>query len=104
MADANGDGWPDLYVTRLDASDILFINQGDGTFVDGSEAAGLTALTMHTNGAWWGNIDNDGDADLFVTTIAESAFLLLINDARVASRRRRWRGAPPWRTSRHGRA
>ena len=80
VADANGDGWPDLYVTRLDTSDILFINQGDGTFVDGSEAAGLTSLTMHTNGAWWGDIDNDGDADLFVTTIAEAAFLLLIND------------------------
>ena len=80
VADANGDGWPDLYVTRLDAADILFINQGDGTFVDGSEAAGLASLPVHSNGAWWGDIDNDGDADLFVTTIAEPAFLLLIND------------------------
>ena len=80
VADANGDGWPDLYVTRLDAPDILFINQGDGTFVDGSAEAGLASLTMRTNGAWWGDLDNDGDADLFLTTIAESAFLLLIND------------------------
>ena len=80
VADVDGDGWPDLYVTRLAAPDILFRNRGDGTFADITEAAGLGALTWNTNGAWWGDIDNDGDPDLFLTTIAESRFLLLIND------------------------
>ena len=79
-ADYDGDGWPDLYVTRLDGPDILFRNQGDGTFTDATEAAGLAAFNLRTNGVWWGDIDNDGDADLFVTTVAESRFLLFIND------------------------
>lgn len=29
-----GDGFDDLYVTRLDRPDILYRNRGDGTFED----------------------------------------------------------------------
>jgi hypothetical protein len=79
-ADYDGDGWIDLFVTRLDGPGLLFRNQGDGTFADVTEAAGLAAFSYPTNGAWWGDIDNDGDQDLFVTTIAAPRFLLYIND------------------------
>lgn len=80
--DFDGDGWLDLYVTRLHAPGILFRNRGDGTFEDVTEAAGLTALARDSNGAGWADVDNDGDLDLYVTTLGESAqrFYLFIND------------------------
>ena len=35
VADFNIDGWPDLYVSNdFISNDILYINQGDGTFVN----------------------------------------------------------------------
>src|SRR5690606_29824356 len=65
-ADVDGDGWPDLYVTRLDAPDILFRNRGDGTFEDVTAAAGLAGFDLQSNGAGFADIDNDGDPDLYV--------------------------------------
>jgi len=79
--DYDGDGWVDLYVTQLDAPDALFRNQGDGTFVDVAAAAGL-GLDLASNGAGWADVDNDGDLDLYVTTLgpSENRFYLFIND------------------------
>ncbi len=80
VGDYDGDGWDDLFVTRLDAHDLLFRNKGDGTFEDKSLDAGLTAFVLPTNGAAWGDIDNDGDADLYVTTISDTRHYLFVND------------------------
>ncbi len=66
VADVDGDGYLDLYVTLLDAPDILFLNQGNGTFQDASSAAGLGLFDCHANGIAFGDIDNDGDQDLYV--------------------------------------
>ena len=71
-ADYDNDGWIDLFVTRLDDTDILYRNLGDGTFQDVSTQAGFTQSRM-TNGATWGDIDNDGDQDLYVTVIQDVA-------------------------------
>jgi hypothetical protein len=71
VADVNGDGDVDLFVTRLDDHDLLFLSEGDGTFSDGTSAAGLAGSSIQTNGAAFGDIDNDGDADLFVTTLGD---------------------------------
>ena len=47
--------------------DMLFENNGDGTFSDVSEAAGLAALPLRVGrGAAFGDYDNDGDVDIFV--------------------------------------
>jgi PKD repeat protein len=78
--DFDGDGWVDLYVTRLDAPDLLFRNRGDGTFEDVTSRAGLD-LDLPSNGAAWGDLDNDGDLDLYVTTFGPGArrFYLFVN-------------------------
>lgn len=77
--DVDGDGLPDLFVTRVDGPDLLYRNLGDGRFVDVSTEAGFTA-SHTTNGAAMGDIDNDGDLDLYVTVVAETKHLLYIND------------------------
>lgn len=77
-ADFDQDGWVDLYVTRPYEPDLLYRNQGDGTFVDVAASVGLGEQT-HDIGAAWADVDNDGDLDLYVTTIGELAHKLFIN-------------------------
>jgi len=81
--DFDGDGATDLLVTRLDGHDLLFRNRGDGTFEEVSAQAGLERWNLQTNGAAWGDVDNDGDLDLFVTTVGDTRHYLFINDGGV---------------------
>jgi hypothetical protein len=78
-ADVDGDGWDDLFVTRLAQVDKLYMNQGDGTFVDEAESRGLGACSF-SNGAIFGDIDNDGDQDLLITSVGDASHHLFIND------------------------
>ncbi len=77
--DYDNDGLVDIFVTRLDASDILYRNKGDGTFEDVSAVAGFTA-NLQTNSPAWGDVDNDGDQDLYVTAAGDTRFYMYIND------------------------
>jgi len=52
IGDYNGDGWDDLFVTRLDSTSILFENDQDGTFTDVSVSTGLGSV-LRANGAGW---------------------------------------------------
>jgi hypothetical protein len=64
VGDYNGDGFPDLYVTQYPRS-ILYRNNGDGTFTDVTEKAGVAAPGWATSAVWF-DYDNDGRLDLFV--------------------------------------
>lgn len=64
-ADYDNDGFQDLLVTCYGRC-RLFRNQGDGSFEEVSQAAGLVRENWWT-GAAWGDIDHDGFADLMVT-------------------------------------
>ena len=64
VADYDGDGFPDLYVTQYGRS-ILYHNNGDGTFSDVTERAGVAAPGWSTSAVWF-DYDNDGRLDLFV--------------------------------------
>src|SRR5258705_754394 len=64
VADYDGDGFPDLYVTQYGRS-ILYHNNGDGTFTDVTEKAGVAAPGWASSAVWF-DYDNDGRLDLFV--------------------------------------
>ncbi|RUL88596.1 FG-GAP-like repeat-containing protein [Tautonia sociabilis] len=64
-ADFDGDGHPDLLVTRLGAVS-LYRNRGDGTFEDVTESAGLAGAGGWPTSAAFADIDGDGDLDLYI--------------------------------------
>jgi hypothetical protein len=66
VGDYNNDGWPDLLVTCFGGV-VLYRNNGDGTFTDVTKSAGLGGDHMWATGAAFGDYDNDGWADLFVS-------------------------------------
>ena len=74
--DFDGDGWVDLYVTRLEASNLLFHNRGDGTFEEVAAAAGV-GLDAFSSGCAWGDVDNDRDLDLLVLTLTQQNYLFV---------------------------
>ena len=50
----------------LGVSDVLYLNNGDGTFTDVSEKAGVSEVIGKGLGVVCGDMDNDGDVDIFV--------------------------------------
>jgi len=71
-SDFNGDGWPDLYVVNDFGRKNLYRNDGDGTFTDVAEQAGLEDVGAGM-GVCWFDYDNDGAADLYVANMWTAA-------------------------------
>ncbi len=67
FADYDNDGDLDLYCANygVGAKNVLFANNGDGTFTDVTDAAGVGDKSWSWMGVW-SDIDNDGDVDLYV--------------------------------------
>lgn len=64
VADFNGDGWPDLYVTNdYDEDDYLYINQKNGTFKE-SISTYLGHTSKFSMGCDVADVNNDGMSDL----------------------------------------
>ncbi|HEU5182651.1 MAG TPA: CRTAC1 family protein [Candidatus Polarisedimenticolia bacterium] len=73
---ANGRSWPGRIAAGR-AGGALYQNDGKGSFRDVTRRAGL-ALELYGMGAAAGDVDNDGDVDLYLTGLG-SAHLLLNN-------------------------
>ena len=68
IGDANGDGHDDIYFLNQLGANALFLNKGDGTFVEKTDEAGIALEDRISVGATFSDYDNDGDQDLFVTS------------------------------------
>ena len=71
--DYDNDGWVDLFIGNESFRDNihlcqLFHNNGDGTFSDVAEAAGV-AIAGYVKGVVWGDYDNDGLLDLYISRL-----------------------------------
>ena len=68
-ADVDGDNKPDLYFLTQLGTNELWKNTGNGRFLDITAASGLTIPDAIAVGCAFADIDNDGDPDLFITTV-----------------------------------
>ena len=91
VGDFDGDGWIDLFVasagddesrTTLPGYHLLYRNNGDGTFSEVADAAGVNVLgsidlgyesTVYGLGPTFGDYDLDGDLDLYVAAFSHGA-------------------------------
>jgi len=70
MADVNGDGRLDIYVSAmsyltLHGHNVLYINNGDGTFTDRTKEYGLDFAGYSTQAVFF-DYDGDGDLDMYL--------------------------------------
>jgi hypothetical protein len=68
--DANNDGYDDLYAAVDFGTDRFYVNNGNGTFSDITKSA-VGFDTKKGMNAEWGDYDNDGLLDIYVTNITD---------------------------------
>ncbi len=84
VADVDGDGRPDIYVTNL-GPNRLYRNLGTGAFEEIAAAAGVASESMDAGCAFL-DMDRDGDLDLYVASY--------VNDTRTEHPPLVFRGVP----------
>ncbi len=67
FVDVNNDGLLDIYVCRFNAPNLLYINQGNGTFKEMARAYGLDVVDASVMAAFC-DYDRDGALDVYIAT------------------------------------
>ncbi len=70
--DYDNDGDKDLFIPSHSALNKLYENDGTFSFTDVTDAAGIGSATLYAFGSSWGDYNNDGYLDLFLTYRDES--------------------------------
>jgi enediyne biosynthesis protein E4 len=79
IADVDGDSLSDIYFVNQVGGNQLWKNLGGGRFRDITASAGVAVAGKVGVSASFADIDNDGDADLYVTTV-RGGNVLFVND------------------------
>jgi hypothetical protein len=86
LADYDGDGFQDLFVTNDKIPNFLFHNLGNGRFEEVAFEAGValpdTGTEMSSMGTDFRDLDNDGTPDIVVTALSGETFPLFRNRGR----------------------
>ncbi len=69
VGDVDGDGLHDIYFLNQVGANQLWRNLGKGKFENITDSAGVAVADRISVAGTFADIDNDGDADLFVTTV-----------------------------------
>ena len=78
FADFDEDGWPDLFIGNDFAGSDLYVNE-KGVFRSISDPSGANEV-IYGMGASWGDVDNDGDLDLYASAMQSSAGKRIMSD------------------------
>ncbi len=79
--DIDGDGWVDLYFTRLNGPNKLYKNMGGMRFRDVTDSAGVSHEQHYSKGAVFADVNGNGHLDLLVTATYKDN-VLYINDGK----------------------
>lgn len=72
VIDFNNDGFEDVYITGGMNDDVLYKNNGNGSFTDVFGTSGITITRDYvTQGVAGADVNRDGFVDLFITTISK---------------------------------
>ena len=87
VGDFNNDGWVDILVLSLEESPALYRNNGDGTFTNVIASTGILDGLPHLETEGGQTVqhfdaDNDGDLDIYITTMGGHRHFLFINDGK----------------------
>ncbi len=74
IGDANSDGWEDIYVSRKNEPNLLYINKGNFQFEEQAQEYGL-AHAGNTRLSLWFDYNNDGKQDLLIGNTFEACRL-----------------------------
>jgi enediyne biosynthesis protein E4 len=103
-ADVNKDGWRDLFIVTINSSankekvpraiNLLFINNGNGTFRDATTEYHLDKFYSFSTAAMFGDVNNDGYPDIYVGNYFKefAGKLNLLNDAEIVGSKQSAKG------------
>lgn len=85
VADYDGDGFDDIYVTNIGSRNALLKNQGNGSFVDVSASVALNIETKQSYAAAFADVNGDGFLDIYVGNWALSSLPCQENDLYIST-------------------